>query len=800
MPPPLTFEAIASREKTFKDQLETNPSTPKNSLKDFVDRYSEYIDPTTKQPVANQQRMQEILLSHVNETHPILDDSVIELIKNFLKSKLDYGDDSEKAFYKDFCEEKDPNFKTSPKISEIIVSAFITRLLTKRPIAFYDSSDAHVFLKNVTENEDRTKPTPDFISYPEMEISALLGLSSTSYFVNKGGYGNDGKKGNGDFINQEAIAIGQVGTRFEKQDHMEWKYMIITESQNTEANGYGTGASVNPNKSALLKPWADFYGVGHFPTYEEAKKIYEQETKNGGPPKTYIKEGNNYLHVNIYKARMKAVIKPFLIEANARAKEKGKKAYVHAAGLGLGVWALNKTMQVPLLLEVYADILKESEFSNINHIDFNYFSYGTNPKISPEDIKTKFDTLRQGSSVNNHITYGDSLTTPAAISDTKKDPNTIIAYQYAWDSNCLPGNEYYSGSLNASDDPRAACSTEITITQNHYINTENITGKKALEWLKAEKSTSTLSSSLPTTPPSPTLPPAELEVTPDKPSTGATDIPTKKTSAPATSVASSPPKKVAPKNPPKPETSKPKTSKPKTPAEQLAKIAKEITPTEIYTKSNLPENYWKTTYVTQLQSTLNPSSTKTPAPKKDGRIILGTVPSQGKSGETLNVVYQEIKQPSSKKQDKNTEIGRLILAPSGSSPDHKETTVATFTNRSIKLPLQPNTTNLIPIQSTASMDFLRSLKDLSDQKDMLTVKVKRFPKKDLEQLLNTLEQENPKIFVQLELQRREKTTYSETEYKIFSDRIKKYNQLLSEEPPTPKPPTTPLNPSFRTKP
>ena len=36
------------------------------------------------------------------------------------------------------------------------------------------------------------------------------------------------------------------------------------------------------------------------------------------------------------------VIEPFLIDANERAAKANKRAYVHAVGLGLGVWMVHQ--------------------------------------------------------------------------------------------------------------------------------------------------------------------------------------------------------------------------------------------------------------------------------------------------------------------------------------------------------------------------------------------------------------------------------------------------------------------------
>ena len=67
--------------------------------------------------------------------------------------------------------------------------------------------------------------------------------------------------------------MGLVGARFERPGVMEWAHMVVTPTQNTEANGYG--ASPPPaaaHRAALLAAWARFYGVAHLPTYDEARE------------------------------------------------------------------------------------------------------------------------------------------------------------------------------------------------------------------------------------------------------------------------------------------------------------------------------------------------------------------------------------------------------------------------------------------------------------------------------------------------------------------------------------------------
>ncbi len=138
-----------------------------------------------------------------------------------------------------------------------------------------------------------------------------------------------------------------TGVRLEKPETMEWKHMIITAQQNSLENGYGKGAEPSSN-ARILRMWAEFYGAGdseqnYFQTYDEAMQDASGK---------YLPLGNGqYLNVDIYKKRIRVSVEPFLLEANECAKREGKKAYVHAVGIGLGVWKLSER-QGPLMVDV----------------------------------------------------------------------------------------------------------------------------------------------------------------------------------------------------------------------------------------------------------------------------------------------------------------------------------------------------------------------------------------------------------------------------------------------------------------
>ena len=68
------------------------------------------------------------------------------------------------------------------------------------------------------------------------------------------------------------------------------------------------------------------------------------------------------LDTDVYKCRMKLVILPFLMEAEARGMKENKNVYAYVVGLGIGAWMVDAKVQSNLMAEVYADILKTNVF------------------------------------------------------------------------------------------------------------------------------------------------------------------------------------------------------------------------------------------------------------------------------------------------------------------------------------------------------------------------------------------------------------------------------------------------------
>lgn len=395
----------------------------------------------------------------------------------FLEYKRQNGTQKEKELYKDM----DKN-------------SFIKRLIEKRPLVFTEWFDNTV-LRNGTkyhgekDNDVKQKEwlkvgqddegiikIADYITYDEMQISALIGVSTPTYFINKCDRNNKGIKDTSNNYETEGVYVGLVGARFEKPNKMESQHMLIdkTSTKNVDME--------------LLYIWAEFYGAPADSKFGFMNLDMIKKLESGNPNSfndMFIELSNEqYFNKQIYSRRMQTSIETFLYDANYRAKQKNKKAYCHVVGLGLGVWGIEninglfpkintetmskaeidnitankialKNEQTKLYVNAFYDVLNKNKYDFISDIDFSWITNPDHPDV--QNIP------------NIKITF--SKRNPAdKLGDEHK--NKLIVAMYAWDSNSYPGNEYWRGgkSLTASGDPAAACCSTIAELQNPEIN------------------------------------------------------------------------------------------------------------------------------------------------------------------------------------------------------------------------------------------------------------------------------------------------------------------------------------------
>eukprot|EP00747_Dinoflagellata_sp_TGD_P179159 gnl/TRDRNA2_/TRDRNA2_29480_c0_seq1.p1 gnl/TRDRNA2_/TRDRNA2_29480_c0~~gnl/TRDRNA2_/TRDRNA2_29480_c0_seq1.p1 ORF type:complete len:538 (+),score=69.77 gnl/TRDRNA2_/TRDRNA2_29480_c0_seq1:43-1656(+) len=409
---------------------------------------------------------EQLICSFARRTRPILHRRAATLAQRFLEHKLESGSDIERRLYKGMSHDQ-----------------FITRLLSKRPLMFMTRADQYLLPSSVngaggfeaigTLAEVPPLVLSSYISYDEMQISALLGVSVPTVFINAGDRGNLGQPGEpGSFV-EEGVYVGQVGCRFERPGLMEWQQFVVTEEQNTIENGYGPTSQ--RHSRSLNDLWAEFYGVcDHLPTYDEVRL-----SMNSGCTERWVElpTGCGLLDTVLLRARYRLLAETFLGECSDRGTEdRCQGAYCHVVGLGLGVWQIH-TAQARWMFEAYRAVLEECHLPGVKVVDFSYF-----PAQAFEEVF--------GSAKSKTITVGpDNIEVEVRVSrrnpaESLRDPahgGLVLVSQYAWDSNAYPGNEYWQGQLSASGDPAAACCSLIPWLQNPDVNPWGMSGNNAVE-------------------------------------------------------------------------------------------------------------------------------------------------------------------------------------------------------------------------------------------------------------------------------------------------------------------------------
>ena len=131
-----------------------------------------------------------------------------------------------------------------------------------------------------TPSESPPLVLEDCLSYDEIKLSALLSVSSFSYFVNDGDRNNWGRfEEERDKVEDNGVIVRVIGARLEKSRVMEYREIVKTKDQNTSWLGYGT-SEVPTLQGEFMK----FYGTLS-DTYEQFLEM------KGTNPRRYIHLG-----------------------------------------------------------------------------------------------------------------------------------------------------------------------------------------------------------------------------------------------------------------------------------------------------------------------------------------------------------------------------------------------------------------------------------------------------------------------------------------------------------------------------
>ncbi|CAJ2514108.1 Uu.00g022270.m01.CDS01 [Anthostomella pinea] len=342
-----------------------------------------------------------------------------KLVHDFLNHKRQHGSAVEKAFY----------------VASWSWEQQVARLIQKRPLVFMNSSD-YTLLRNGSrisngmrewdrvgtdaQGSNKHLTLDEYLSYDEMMLGSLLGVSGPSNFINDGGRYNSASRVELGSYEERGIIIGLVGARFERADRMDSVHVLQRVDR--------------PRQHPLLsKIFQDFFGPTRRP--------------------------NDRFDAEMYRARIGITAEILLLEANDRAKEADLKAHVYVVGLGLGVWQV-ATQQSTYYIEAFADALTRlgPRLANVATLEFAWISVEGAPRRTLEAAANRLGIKVKVTKRN-----------PAELRPAE-ERNQLLVLSYAWDSNAFPGNEYWDGSLTASGDPAAACMSNVSELHNPSIN------------------------------------------------------------------------------------------------------------------------------------------------------------------------------------------------------------------------------------------------------------------------------------------------------------------------------------------
>ena len=373
-------------------------------------------------------------------THIIVHPKFPDLCKDFLKHKRKNGSKYEKDIY--------------ATADSFQWQDLVRRLIAKRPLVFMGGMD-HTMLRDGTvihdkphrewarsgtskQAENKHLRLEEYLSYDEIMLGSLIGVSGPSYFINDGNRYNNGVRGKENSFIDRGIIIGLVGARFERSDRMDSLYIV----QNEQTLDPDWPPNQDSGARSIIATWLK----------SASQFDHEREVVQLG-------KNQSVFLVDSYKSRMRISIDTLLLEANARGAEAGRKAHTYVVGLGLGVWQTVPN-QAEYYISAFTDALQTYNLPHVKTLEFAYInvskkiSDAVTEEAAKQDIKVIFSKRNPAA--------------PFPEGDTEED--TLLVLSYAWDGNAFPGNEYWQGSLCGSGDPAAACMSTIGQLHNPIVN------------------------------------------------------------------------------------------------------------------------------------------------------------------------------------------------------------------------------------------------------------------------------------------------------------------------------------------
>ncbi|ORZ30666.1 hypothetical protein BCR44DRAFT_55962 [Catenaria anguillulae PL171] len=425
---PLTLESLVAAANRFHASLPPRVAFP-TSANTLANLYARLGSST-----ASGQHHE--LVDQAKGTRILVPATLVPVLNAFLERKRTSGSSVEQSLY-----------------TGMDWHALVQRLIACRPFAFLCPRDTTLtrcgqYYGTATRNwklvgtEQESEPLTlaNYLSYEEMALASLLAVSSPTTFINDGERANCGRPGQAGSFVPFGIFIGAVGTRFEVADEMEARFMA----------SMGSDAAANPPP--------------RWPIRDEWRAFYDPVLRlEGNKNRDIVSRSRCLLDLDMWRFRIRTTIALIVAEAEARAKEYGRAAYVRLVGLGLGVWSIIPDVQAQAYVEETINAIEQSHASHVAVLDLCWIPLGEGDGLRfPTFVKTK-----AGRSVEVRLTRNAPATPLMGL-----DKDFLLVATYAWDGNAYPGNEFWLGSahLAASGDPAAAACCTIAEIQNPLVN------------------------------------------------------------------------------------------------------------------------------------------------------------------------------------------------------------------------------------------------------------------------------------------------------------------------------------------
>ncbi|KAI1798617.1 hypothetical protein F4811DRAFT_175061 [Daldinia bambusicola] len=373
--------------------------------------------PTTTNRVTN--FPPDVIRKDALDTRIVVHDRFPGLVDRFIAHKREHGTSLEKQLYG----------------SDWTWPREVQRLIEKRPLCFVGPNDTTLLRTGENYPVGTTfwdsigaEGTPyewlqEYLTYDEIMLGSLIGVSGPSYFINSGSRNNCARPEPAGTFQPRGIIIGLVGPRFERLVHMDANYIL-------------DGVGPRRQHPELTNIFLEFFGQG------ELTQVRRER-----------------FNTRAYTERIRISADILLMEANERAKAIGRKALVYIVGLGLGVWRYH-SLQPELFVHAFGESLTalRRKLTHVGTLEFAWIDV-------PDDVQDQMGAT--GNEMNINIMF--SKRNPADLPE-EADISCLPVISYAWDGNAFPGNEYWEGSLSGSGDPAAACMSTIAELHNPLVN------------------------------------------------------------------------------------------------------------------------------------------------------------------------------------------------------------------------------------------------------------------------------------------------------------------------------------------